>query len=489
MAALLILVPLLAVAARSTCRRAGSATAGPAARRRLSAWPQGAAALLAGPALWDAPLRFAGVRLLRLLVDLPGGRPGAGDVPVHRHRRALQRAGGRRYTHRGRARRRFRFANLLLLAIAGHERHRAAARPLLASTSSWRSPRSPRSSSSRWSAGRAALRGRLQVPGALGRGHDSMLLAGLALLFIVAGSTSLRRPWPRRWPTATTSRLARVAIGALRGRPVDQGRPGALPRLAAGRLLRRAPRRSRCCWPGSSPRPPASTPSSGWWTSVFGYASADPERCCWSVGACSRSAAGPSRRSGSATSSGCWPTPASARSATSSSAWAPARRSAWPARSSTSSTTRSSRPCSSSTPPRSSSESGTPTWTAWAASPADAGHRDHLGHRHALHRRHPAALRLLEQAAHHRRASGRPATRATRRSAVLASVLTLAYFLSMQRRVFFGKLAESCAEPEGGERLGAGCPRSCWRPSPSALGPRPSPWLFETFLLPVGSIL
>ena len=71
--------------------------------------------------------------------------------------------------------------------------------------------------------------------------------------------------------------------------------------------------------------------------------------------------------------------------------------------------------------------------------------------------------------------------------AILASLLTLAYFLSMQRRVFFGKLADGFA---GLKEAGP------WIIIPAlilmlitvglGLG---FPWLFGTFLMPVGSIL
>jgi len=80
--------------------------------------------------------------------------------------------------------------------------------------------------------------------------------------------------------------------------------------------------------------------------------------------------------------------------------------------------------------------------------------------------------------------AGSPAVAA---AAALAGVLTLAYLLSMQRRVFFGPLAPGCeavAEANG------------WGTAPAlllaaitiALG-LAAPWLFHTFLLPVGSIL
>jgi formate hydrogenlyase subunit 3/multisubunit Na+/H+ antiporter MnhD subunit len=71
--------------------------------------------------------------------------------------------------------------------------------------------------------------------------------------------------------------------------------------------------------------------------------------------------------------------------------------------------------------------------------------------------------------------------------AVAASLLTLAYFLSMQRRVFFGKLAEGLGSIKEG---------NFWVLVPSvvlalltiALGVG-IPWLFETFLVPIRSIL
>ena len=71
--------------------------------------------------------------------------------------------------------------------------------------------------------------------------------------------------------------------------------------------------------------------------------------------------------------------------------------------------------------------------------------------------------------------------------AVLASLVTLAYFLSMQRRVFFGKLAQ------GFEQLREAGP---WLLIPAVVLAAITigvgvclPWLFETFLLPVRSIL
>jgi multicomponent Na+:H+ antiporter subunit D len=71
--------------------------------------------------------------------------------------------------------------------------------------------------------------------------------------------------------------------------------------------------------------------------------------------------------------------------------------------------------------------------------------------------------------------------------AILASLLTLAYFLSMQRRVFFGKLAA------GFESLREANP---WVLVPACLLTLVTiglglclPWLFETFLLPIRSLL
>jgi proton-translocating NADH-quinone oxidoreductase chain N len=75
-------------------------------------------------------------------------------------------------------------------------------------------------------------------------------------------------------------------------------------------------------------------------------------------------------------------------------------------------------------------------------------------------------------------------------AAVLASVVTLAYFLSMQRRVFFGKLAPSC---EGLKEADG------WNLAPALLLAAVTlglglcaPWLYQTFLaflLPTGSFL
>jgi len=70
---------------------------------------------------------------------------------------------------------------------------------------------------------------------------------------------------------------------------------------------------------------------------------------------------------------------------------------------------------------------------------------------------------------------------------VAASVLTLAYFLSMQRRVFFGKLAERCSRLEEADAWGL-APALALAAVTVALGVA-APWLFQTFLLPVRSIL
>ena len=77
-------------------------------------------------------------------------------------------------------------------------------------------------------------------------------------------------------------------------------------------------------------------------------------------------------------------------------------------------------------------------------------------------------------------------------AAVLASVLTLAYFLSMQRRVFFGKLAESCASlKEAG--FWALVPALLLTALTVGLGvsaPWLLPWVFQAFHVPqIGSIL
>jgi len=77
--------------------------------------------------------------------------------------------------------------------------------------------------------------------------------------------------------------------------------------------------------------------------------------------------------------------------------------------------------------------------------------------------------------------------RAAAAAAVLASVVTLAYFLSMQRRVFFGKLSARCA---------ATTEAGAWGLLPALLLAAVTlglglgvPWLFDTFLLPLGRIL
>ena len=71
--------------------------------------------------------------------------------------------------------------------------------------------------------------------------------------------------------------------------------------------------------------------------------------------------------------------------------------------------------------------------------------------------------------------------------AVLASLLTLAYFLSMQRRVFFGKLAtgfESLKEANAWILI----PACALALITIGIGIG-IPWLFETFLLPIRSLL
>ena len=71
--------------------------------------------------------------------------------------------------------------------------------------------------------------------------------------------------------------------------------------------------------------------------------------------------------------------------------------------------------------------------------------------------------------------------------AILASLLTLAYFLSMQRRVFFGKLAagfESLKEANAWILI----PACVLALITIGLGVG-IPWLFETFLLPIRSLL
>ena len=71
--------------------------------------------------------------------------------------------------------------------------------------------------------------------------------------------------------------------------------------------------------------------------------------------------------------------------------------------------------------------------------------------------------------------------------AVLASILTLAYFLAMQRKVFFGKVAPACAEVQEANGW-ALLPAVLLAATTVALGVG-FPWLFETFLLPVRSFL
>jgi multicomponent Na+:H+ antiporter subunit D len=77
--------------------------------------------------------------------------------------------------------------------------------------------------------------------------------------------------------------------------------------------------------------------------------------------------------------------------------------------------------------------------------------------------------------------------RAVAAVAALASVLTLAYFLSMQRRVFFGKVAARCA---GIEEAGAFAlvPAVLLAAVTVGLG-LAVPWLFDTFLLPLERVL
>ena len=71
--------------------------------------------------------------------------------------------------------------------------------------------------------------------------------------------------------------------------------------------------------------------------------------------------------------------------------------------------------------------------------------------------------------------------------AILASLLTLAYFLSMQRRIFFGLLNETFANLKEANGW-ALVPSVLLASATIALG-FAGPWLFETFLLPVRSIL
>ena len=72
-------------------------------------------------------------------------------------------------------------------------------------------------------------------------------------------------------------------------------------------------------------------------------------------------------------------------------------------------------------------------------------------------------------------------------AAVLASVVTLAYLLRMQRRVFFGPLAETLGQVREANRW-ALAPALLLAAITVGLG-LAAPWLFETFLLPVESIL
>jgi NADH:ubiquinone oxidoreductase subunit 2 (subunit N) len=71
--------------------------------------------------------------------------------------------------------------------------------------------------------------------------------------------------------------------------------------------------------------------------------------------------------------------------------------------------------------------------------------------------------------------------------AIVASVLTLAYFLSMQSRVFFGKLSEKCAGLKEANAW-ALVPALLLAAITVGLGIS-APCLFQTFLLPVGGIL
>jgi multicomponent Na+:H+ antiporter subunit D len=77
--------------------------------------------------------------------------------------------------------------------------------------------------------------------------------------------------------------------------------------------------------------------------------------------------------------------------------------------------------------------------------------------------------------------------RAVAAAAVLASVVTLAYFLSMQRRLFFGQVAPRCA---GVREAGAFAlvPAVLLAAITVGLG-LSVPWLFDTFLLPLERIL
>jgi multicomponent Na+:H+ antiporter subunit D len=72
-------------------------------------------------------------------------------------------------------------------------------------------------------------------------------------------------------------------------------------------------------------------------------------------------------------------------------------------------------------------------------------------------------------------------------AAILASLLTLAYFLSMQRRVFFGKPSAACNDLKEAGAF-AVLPALMLAAITVGLG-LAAPWLFDTFLVPVGSIL
>lgn len=72
-------------------------------------------------------------------------------------------------------------------------------------------------------------------------------------------------------------------------------------------------------------------------------------------------------------------------------------------------------------------------------------------------------------------------------AAVLLSVVTLAYLLRLQRRVFFGPIAEALSGAREANRW-ALAPALLLAAITVGLG-LAAPWLFHTFLLPVGSIL
>jgi multicomponent Na+:H+ antiporter subunit D len=72
-------------------------------------------------------------------------------------------------------------------------------------------------------------------------------------------------------------------------------------------------------------------------------------------------------------------------------------------------------------------------------------------------------------------------------AAVLGSLVTLAYFLSMQRRVFFGKPSAACADLKEAGPF-ALLPALMLAAITVGLG-LAAPWLFDTFLVPAGSIL